>query len=74
METLMAEPQWLTPLDSGTLYVCKALGHGFVVLNRHEQWTPILNSAGAFPAAYARALVARLAHEGAFTRERLEIL
>ena len=72
METLIAEPKWLTPVDSSARYVCKSHGNGFVVLNSHEQWTPILNFAGAFPAAYARALAAR--YEGAFTTERIEIL
>lgn len=54
MTQLTAEQQLM-------LVVCKqAPGGGFVVLNNHYQWTPVLQHAASFEAEYAHQVALRV--------------
>jgi len=51
-------------------FVCRVAGNGFVVMNKHRQWTPVLNFAHPFDAN----LAAHLAKWSAgYTKETLLI-
>lgn len=55
------------PLE-GTRFVCRPEGNGFVVLNRHRKWTPVLEFGHAFEANFAVHLAR---WRSGFTRESL---
>ena len=54
--------------QSDWLYVCRPAPHGFVVMNEHEKFTPVLNFAHRFPPRYAKLLAMG---DDRYTRETL---